>query len=144
MANPPAAYAPLARLHAVFYGALAAVIGAQTVVFAKSVGEIVKTTIRGDNQFVYWMTYALIAGTAGSVTGQQHFMARGLQMFDALLVVPIFSAVFMAATIVSGGIYFKEFEGFTASQAMGFPSGVLLTLAGVYVLSGRKAAIAAA
>lgn len=137
--RPPAAYQPYARLHPVFYGTLAALVGAQTVVFAKSVTEIVKTTIRGENQFVYWMTYLLIAGTGVSIVGQQHYMARGLQMFDSLLVVPVFSAIFMAATIVSGGIYFKEFEGFTAQQAMGFPCGVLLTLAGVYVLSGRQA-----
>jgi len=85
------------------------------------------------------MTYLLIVGIAGSISGQQHYMARGLQLFDSLLVVPVFSAIFMAATIVSGGIYFQEFAGFTATQAMGFPCGVLLTLAGVYVLSGRAA-----
>ena len=46
----------------------------------------------------------------------------------------------MGVSIISGGVYFDEFSGFKTQQIILFPCGVLLTLFGVYILSGRRKA----
>ena len=45
---------------------------------------------------------------------------------------------FILLAIISGGIYFEEFNSFTAHQYVGFVAGVLLVCLGLYFLSPPK------
>jgi len=69
---------------------------------------------------------------------QQHFLAKGLQLFDTLLIVPVFSSTFMFSSIIAGGVYYREFDAFTTTSWACFPIGIALVLVGVYILSGRQ------
>ena len=64
-------------------------------------------------------------------------MQRALQLFDALIVVPMFQVTFTVLSILTGAFYFQEIYTFTALQAGLFPLGVLITIVGTYVLSLR-------
>lgn len=136
--EPPPAYAAYARWHPLAYAAMAGSIGGQTVMFAKSMGEIVKATAAGSNQFVFFFTYVILVCMVACTVGEQHFLASGLQLFDAMLVVPVFSSAFMIITVLGGAAYFDELSSFDTTSWILFPIGILLTVAGVVVLSSRK------
>lgn len=58
--------------------------------------------------------------------------------FDALYVVPVFQCFFILVSVVGGAAYFNEFASFRLLQIVFFPTGIVLTLTGVQILSARK------
>lgn len=79
--NPPEKYKPYAKLHPLGLAGLAGVIGAQNTLFAKTVGESIKTSMEGDNQMEEPVLYAFVAALFSSIIIQQHFLAR-CKFFD--------------------------------------------------------------
>eukprot|EP00658_Telonema_sp_P-2_P018971 TRINITY_DN1742_c0_g1_i13.p1 TRINITY_DN1742_c0_g1~~TRINITY_DN1742_c0_g1_i13.p1 ORF type:complete len:515 (+),score=141.73 TRINITY_DN1742_c0_g1_i13:209-1753(+) len=127
-----------AGVHAFCYAALSGTLGAQNVLFAKSVGEMLKTSFKGDNQMVNPLTYALIICMLASIFTQTHFLAKGLSHFDALYIVPVFQCFFIMVSIIGGGIFFSEFARLSLLQGICFGIGVVITLIGVKKLSQRE------
>ncbi|KAI9984366.1 hypothetical protein PInf_005742 [Phytophthora infestans] len=130
-------YQRFRKLHPVSYPALSGIFGAQSVLFAKSMAELMKTTIEGDNQFVTFGPYAITVSMLTCVFLQIHWLAHGLQKFDAVFVVPVFQCFFISISIFGGGVYFKEFAKM-APLALGmFSLGALITISGVVKLAHR-------
>ena len=59
----------------------------------------------------------------------------GLCYHDALLIVPIYQTFWVLVSIIGGGVYFKEIQTFTATSGPLFLVGVLIGLAGIYILT---------
>ncbi|TMW69437.1 hypothetical protein Poli38472_001593 [Pythium oligandrum] len=130
-------YKRFARIHPVAYPALSGIFGAQSVLFAKSVAELIKTTAEGTNQFAKFGTYAISGSMFACIFLQIHWLAHGLQSFDAVFVVPVFQCFFISVSIFGGGVYFKEFANMTTLALSMFFFGVCVTLSGVYILAQR-------
>lgn len=78
------------QLHQFIYPTLSGVLGAQSVLFAKSTAELLKRTFAGENQLVYAASYAIIAAMLSTILMQLHWLAVGLKWFDAVYVIPVF------------------------------------------------------
>jgi hypothetical protein len=65
-------------------------VGSQSIIFAKSIAELIKMTAKGNNQFVYWQTYLMLVGMVVTIFTQIHWLAQGLKHFDAVYCIPIF------------------------------------------------------
>ncbi|KAJ0403945.1 hypothetical protein P43SY_009438 [Pythium insidiosum] len=125
-------------IHPVIYPALSGIIGAQSELFAKSAIELIKTTVGGTNQFATFGTYAITLSMFTCIFLQIHWLAHGLQSFDAVFVVPVFQCFFISVSIFGGGVYFKDFSNMS-SMALGmFFFGAVVTLSGVFLLSQRE------
>jgi len=135
---PPVGYDTYATLHPLAYAGLAGAIGAQNTLFAKAVGEALSATIEGDNQFDNGYTYLYLAGLVTSIVFQQHFLAAGLQLFDALYIVPVFQAHFIVFGVLSGGLFYDEFSQYDTLASILFPIGIFIGLSGVLLLTNRK------
>ncbi|ETV81337.1 hypothetical protein H257_05884 [Aphanomyces astaci] len=133
-------YKAVLKLHPLTYAGLAGVFGAQSVMFAKSSGELLKQTLRGDNQFDKFLTYVIIVALVITISLETHCLSLGLKYFDALYIVPVFQCFFITFSVIGGAVYFEEFKDFTMTQWIVFPIGVLITIAGVIVLSSRDMA----
>jgi len=120
------------RLHGFLYAAVAGTIGAQSVLFAKTLAEMVKNL--GD-AFASYQFYIILVCMAFTLVGQLRFLNMGLCYHPALLVVPIYQTHWVLVSIVAGGIYFEEFSSFTALSASMFMVGVIIALAGISILS---------
>jgi len=127
------------KIHRFGYPCLSGMVGAQDVLFAKSVAELIKSSVKGTNQFIYYETWALLFLMITFCLLQLHFLAKGLEKFDAVYIIPVFQCFFISGSILCGAVYFKEFEKFTLAQILSFSIGILVTLVGVVVLSTRKA-----
>jgi magnesium transporter len=133
-----ASYVKYEKIHPVLYCMLAGLFGSQVLIFAKSVAELTRTSINGDQQFTQVLTYVFIIGMLGSIFIETHMLATALRFFDAMYVVPVFQCFFITLGAVAGGIYFNEFGRFDTQQSILFPLGVLITLSGVALLSTRE------
>jgi len=72
------------------YPALAGSSGGNTAVYARASIELVKTIIKGDNQFQYGGTYFLIVLMVVCVTSQLKFLNGGLKRYESVFVVPVY------------------------------------------------------
>ncbi|KAG7391465.1 NIPA-like protein 3 [Phytophthora boehmeriae] len=131
-------YKRFAKLHPVSYPALSGLFGAQSVLFAKSMAELVKTTFEGENQFVTFGAYAITLSMLSCVFLQIHWLAHGLQHFDAVFVVPVFQCFFISISILGGGIYFNEFAHMKPLALIMFSLGAIITISGVVKLAHRE------
>merc|ERR1719482_1623346 len=80
----------------------------------------------------FWAALALVACLAPS---NVILMNLALQAGDATLVVPTYDALAMCGQIVLGGFFFQEFEEMSINQTGGFVFGVVVVVAGVYLIS---------
>ncbi|ETV95553.1 hypothetical protein H310_10995 [Aphanomyces invadans] len=131
-------YKAVLKMHPLTYAGLAGVFGAQSVMFAKSTGELLKQSLKGSNQFDKFLTYVIIAALVLTISLETHCLSLGLKYFDALYIVPVFQCFFITFSVIGGAVYFEEFKHFTTTQWIVFPLGVLITIAGVVVLSSRE------
>ncbi|EQC40964.1 hypothetical protein SDRG_02027 [Saprolegnia diclina VS20] len=131
-------YKSVLKTHPLAYAGLAGVFGAQSVMFAKSTGELIKQSASGDNQFNKGLTYVILVGLVLTISMQTHLLSLGLKYFDALYIVPVFQCFFITFSVLGGAIYFQEFKDYTVTQYICFPLGVFITIYGVWVLSSRE------
>ncbi|OQR93792.1 pre-mRNA cleavage complex II protein Clp1 [Thraustotheca clavata] len=125
------------KWHPLSYAALSGVVGAQSVMFAKSTGELIKQTLSGHNQFNHILSFVLLIALGIAITTQTHVLAMGLKHFDALYIVPVFTCFFITFSILGGAVYFEEFKSYSLTQGICFPLGVIITIYGISVLAKR-------
>ncbi|EPR80014.1 hypothetical protein SLOPH_2238 [Spraguea lophii 42_110] len=120
-----------------FYDVLAATIASFSSLFAKSFGEMLDQTVKGENQFLTGITYIFLTLIVICTVLQIYWINRALRHYDALIVVPIFHMTWTLLSITTAGIYFHDFENFTANQYQGFITGIIIIFSGSCFLAGR-------
>ncbi|KAG0292454.1 NIPA-like protein 3 [Dissophora globulifera] len=125
------------------YAALGGMMASYTVLFAKSLINLLVTSIfDGDNQFTSGLAWVILIVTVVTAVSQVYWINMGLKKYDALLQVPVFFTIWVLLDIVGGGIYYGEFSGFTAKKYVLFCLGVLVVFIGVALLAKRLAVLA--
>ncbi|OQR84458.1 hypothetical protein ACHHYP_13357 [Achlya hypogyna] len=131
-------YRVYAKSHSIICPALSGVFGAQSVLFAKSFVELLKSSFQGQNQFTTFGTYGIAISMLVCILLQIHWLAQGLEFFDAVFVIPIFQCFFISISILGGAVYFMEFAAMNVLDLVMFFVGVAITLSGVLILSKRE------
>lgn len=129
-----------ARVRLIGYSGLAGTMGGQSVLFAKSTAELLKSALHGDDCFQQYPTYIIIVALVLCLLCQMHYLNCGLVHFDALSVVPIYQAYWIISGVMGGAIYFQEIRTFSVHQACMFVLGIMTTIFGVVLLSQRRPA----
>ncbi len=117
------------------YTSSSAILGTQSVVQAKCLSILLRSTADGSNQLGNPFTYGVLVAWLASTSFWLTRMNRALSMFDGLFVIPVLQVFWTFFSIVSGGIYFEEFDEFSPGQMVGFSFGVLVVFIGVYMLA---------
>lgn len=131
------------KYHRFGYSAAAGIMGAQSVLFAKCTSTLFRTMIiHGDIMFVHPGTYGVLVGLGITIFFQIRWLNSGLRLFPALYVVPVFQSFWILVSVISGMIFFQEYQGVMDAplNAFGFCAGLALTITGVYFLSQKSAA----
>ena len=127
----------LKYLMMIFYTLLSAMVAVFTSLFAKSFGEIVEKTIVGENQFLFVATYVFFGLLVCFTCLQIYWLNMALRHYDALLVLPIFHAMWTVLSILNAGIYFSDFEHYDRSKVVGFAMGLGTIFTGTFFLASR-------
>jgi hypothetical protein len=131
----------LRRWHPVCYAGMSGIFGSCSVIMAASTMQLIKTTFRGQNEFIRYQPYLIIVAMVAFIMMQTHFLALGLKYFDSLFIVPVFQCFFIIFSIFGGAIYFRELDDFTGPQWTLFLLAVGITLSGIMLMSSRKMTI---
>ncbi|KAG0250917.1 NIPA-like protein 3 [Mortierella polycephala] len=125
------------------YAALGGMMASYTVLFAKSLINLLVTSIfEGENQFTSFVAWVILIVTVVTAVSQVYWINMGLKKYDALLQVPVFFTIWVLLDIIGGGIYYGEFAGFTDKEYVLFCLGVLIVFFGVALLAKRLAVLA--
>jgi uncharacterized membrane protein len=121
------------------YVFITGLLASWTVLFLKCAGELFKAAARmPTSPLADPRSYALIAGVVVTLPTQLHFLNKSLQRFEAQFVVPALQAFWSISSITKGAIFFGEFDEYAQVDVGCFAGGLLLTLAGVLILSRRS------
>ena len=127
----------------VTYATFSALFGTQSVVFAKCMGELFSLWIvwldsgkeEGSNSFAHWFTYFVIAAWLATAGIWLFRLNEALGKYNPLFIIPLLQANFIFFAIVSGGIYFREFDEYKLKNWLGFWVGVVIMFYGLFLLS---------
>jgi len=122
----------------VLYAAQSAMLGCFSVLLAKSLSTLLRASVTGDNQFGNYVLYLVLFTWLGFMIFWLKRMNKSLQMFDGVIIIPTLQVFWITFSILSGGIFFQEFSGYSAKRVVGFIFSVLAILFGVVLLTNRK------
>jgi uncharacterized membrane protein len=135
-------YEKVQAIHRFSYAACAGIMGAQSVLFAKCTAQLLVSTIAGQGMmFTQPGTYGVLLGLGVTIFYQVRWLNSGLRLFPALYIVPIFQSFWILISVLSGMVFFQEYQGLfehTVNLVM-FPIGLIMTLSGVFLLSRKGA-----
>ncbi|GAB4848601.1 hypothetical protein Ancab_003307 [Ancistrocladus abbreviatus] len=117
------------------YVIVSGAVGSFSVLFAKSLSNLLRLAMSSSYQLHTWFTYSMLLlflSTAG------FWMARlnkGLSLFDAILIVPMFQIAWTFFSICTGFIYFQEYRVFNTLRATMFILGMTSVFIGISLLA---------
>eukprot|EP00814_Leptocylindrus_danicus_P016847 CAMPEP_0116027404 /NCGR_PEP_ID=MMETSP0321-20121206/14621_1 /TAXON_ID=163516 /ORGANISM="Leptocylindrus danicus var. danicus, Strain B650" /LENGTH=365 /DNA_ID=CAMNT_0003500777 /DNA_START=156 /DNA_END=1253 /DNA_ORIENTATION=+ len=125
------------------FAAYSAILGSHSVLFAKCLSILLRSTYTGnegeeDGGQIFehtWFTQAIFVGWLVTITFWLRQMNSALIKFDGLFVIPVLQVMWTFSSIISGGVFFKEFQALETSQTTGFAIGMCIVFSGVYLLS---------
>jgi len=123
-------------LLALLYAVYSALFGTLSVVFAKILAVLVSVWL--NNKYNIWTDWFLYVSLLGWLVLMSVWLFRlnsALSMFDPIFAIPLLQANFIFFAIVSGGIYFQEFNYMSTFKWFGFIPGVIIIFVGISLLS---------
>ena len=120
------------------YALVSAMIGSQSVVLSKSCSFLITESIDSNQQFNEPETYAFIISWCMSMMFWLYRMNAALRKFEGVFIIPILQVLWMLFSILSGGILFREFDGYHWYNYLGFVIGTMIIFYGVHKLSPKK------
>uniref|UniRef100_A0A2P2M6L9 Probable magnesium transporter n=2 Tax=Rhizophora mucronata TaxID=61149 RepID=A0A2P2M6L9_RHIMU len=117
------------------YAIVSGAIGSFSVLFAKSLSNLLRLAMNNGYQLHGWFTYSILLlflSTAG------FWMARlneGLSIFDAILIVPMLQIAWTFFSICTGFVYFQEYQVFDALRTTMFVLGMISVFIGISLLA---------
>ncbi|KAM1460277.1 hypothetical protein ACFXTO_045603 [Malus domestica] len=117
------------------YAIVSGAVGSFSVLFAKSLSNLLRLALSSSYQLHSWFTYSMLLlflSTAG------FWMARlneGLSFFDAILIVPMFQIAWTFFSICTGFVYFQEYQVLDTLRTTMFILGMMSVFVGITLLA---------
>ncbi|KAK9061628.1 hypothetical protein SSX86_018810 [Deinandra increscens subsp. villosa] len=117
------------------YAVVSGAIGSCSVLFAKSLSNLLRLSMSSSYRLDSWFTFSILLlflCTAG------FWMARlneGLAQFDAILIVPMFQIAWTFFSICTGFVYFQEYQVLNTLRTVMFLLGMISVFIGITLLA---------
>lgn len=120
------------------YCGFAGVVGGQSLLFAKSFVELIKSAFNGTDAFWHFHTYFLLFMLVVCLLVQVTYLNHALKHFDSLYVVPVYQSYWILAGVIGGLVYFGEWDAMDAANSRMFLVGIAVTFFGLYILTQKS------
>ncbi|RIA04230.1 hypothetical protein BRARA_K01551, partial [Brassica rapa] len=117
------------------YAVVSGAIGSCSVLFAKSLSNLLRLAMSSSYQLHSWFTYSMLLLFLSTAGFWMTRLNEGLSLYDAILIVPMFQIAWTFFSICTGFIYFQEFQVFDALRTTMFISGMLCVFIGISLLA---------
>ncbi|KIV85294.1 hypothetical protein PV11_01002 [Exophiala sideris] len=115
---------------------LVGLFGGYTALSTKGVASLLSASLY--KAFTYPIFYFLAAILVSSALMQIRYLNRALQNYNSTQVIPTQFVLFTLSVIIGSAVLYRDFEHATASQAVKFVVGCLLTFFGVYLITSAR------
>ncbi|KAM9200284.1 NIPA-like protein 2 [Mergus octosetaceus] len=117
---------------------MVALLASLTVIAVKAVASMITLSVKGKMQLTYPIFYIMLILMATSCVFQVKFLNQAMHLYEATAVVPINFMLFTTSAIVSGVIFYQEFQSAALLSVFMFLFGCLLSFLGVFVIARNK------
>ncbi|KAF0720671.1 Aste57867_96 [Aphanomyces stellatus] len=121
-----------------YWAAISGTLGAQSVLLAKCVMELINMSFAGENQFIYLGTWILLAGMVACLLSQTHALNKATMCGDTMSTFPVFQAFWIGMSNISGIVYFQQAHAFNTAQWIMFPSALILVMVGIMLIAKHE------
>ncbi|KAK7267116.1 hypothetical protein RIF29_19780 [Crotalaria pallida] len=117
------------------YAVVSGAVGSCSVLFAKSLSNLLRLAMSNGYQLHSWFTYSMLLLFLSTAGFWMTRLNEGLSLFDAILIVPMFQIVWTLFSICTGFIYFQEYQVFDALRTTMFLLGMMCVFIGISLLA---------
>ncbi|KAL9384905.1 hypothetical protein Peur_021915 [Populus x canadensis] len=117
------------------YAVVSGAVGSCSVLFAKSLSNLLRLAMSSDYQLHSWFTYSILLLFLSTAGFWMTRLNEGLALFDAILIVPMFQIVWTFFSICTGFVYFQEYQVFDALRTTMFILGMTSVFVGISLLA---------
>jgi hypothetical protein len=112
-------------------------LGAIMNMMLKAAMEILKSSLRGESKFISVETFLSITVTILLAVAQILFVNRGLKKFEhrTIKFIGFYQAIMMLLGVITGGIFYGEFDMFTPGRWWVFSIGAFFAIWGLLILA---------
>ncbi|ETV71034.1 hypothetical protein H257_13751 [Aphanomyces astaci] len=121
-----------------YWAAISGTLGAQSVLLAKCVMELINMSFIGENQFIYPGTWILLAGMVACLLSQTHALNKATMCGDTMSAYPVFQAFWIGMSNISGIVFFQQAHNFNATQWIMFPTALVLVMVGILLIAKHE------
>ena len=111
----------------IIYSVWSSLVGTQSVVHAKVLAELLAVHGDEENIFQSWFTWVTIVAWLWTTVVWLKRLNDALKVFNPLFIIPLLQCGFIFFAIISGGIFFHEFDSFDLTQWLGFWFGIIVS-----------------
>ncbi|XP_042725518.1 NIPA-like protein 2 [Lagopus leucura] len=124
--------------HIVVLLMMVAMLASLTVIAVKAVASMITLSAKGKMQLTYPVFYIMLILMATSCVFQVKFLNQAMHLYEARAVVPINFVFCTTTAIISGVIFYQEFQSATFLSVFMFLFGCLLSFLSVFVIAVNK------
>ncbi|KAJ9189798.1 hypothetical protein P3X46_001051 [Hevea brasiliensis] len=117
------------------YAVVSGAVGSCSVLFAKSLSNLLRLAMSNGYQLHSWFTYSMLLLFFSTAGFWMTRLNEGLSLFDAILIVPMFQIVWTFFSICTGFVYFQEYQVFDALRTTMFILGMMSVFIGISLLA---------
>ncbi|KAJ8752415.1 hypothetical protein K2173_004051 [Erythroxylum novogranatense] len=117
------------------YAVVSGAIGSCSVLFAKSLSNLLRLAMYSGYQLHGWFTYSILLLFLSTAGFWMTRLNEGLSLFDAILIVPMFQIAWTFFSICTGFVYFQEYQVFDALRTTMFILGMMSVFVGISLLA---------
>ncbi|XP_041006936.1 probable magnesium transporter NIPA8, partial [Juglans microcarpa x Juglans regia] len=117
------------------YAIVSGAVGSCSVLFAKSLSNLLRLAMYSGYQLHGWFTYSMLLLFLSTAGFWMTRLNEGLSLFDAILIVPMFQIAWTFFSICTGFIYFQEYQVFDALRTTMFILGMMSVFIGISLLA---------
>ncbi|KAK4774546.1 hypothetical protein SAY86_009481 [Trapa natans] len=117
------------------YAVVSGAVGSCSVLFAKSLSNLLRLAMSSSYELHSWFTYSLLLLFLSTAGFWMTRLNEGLSLFDAILIVPMFQISWTLFSICTGFVYFQEYQVFDVLRTTMFILGMLSVFVGISLLA---------
>ena len=135
----------LRSLMPALYGFVAGGMGALMNILLKATGEFGQAVIEG-TAHATWTTihpYYHIVLVVLLALAMISYINQGLAQFNAVVYLPLYNCIYILLSSSFGALFFREFDDYNTLSWIMFPTGIVITIGGIALMSATGAKLRA-
>ncbi|KAL6143024.1 hypothetical protein ACLB2K_053723 [Fragaria x ananassa] len=117
------------------YAIVSGAVGSFSVLFAKSLSNLLRLVMSSSYQLHSWFTYSMLLLFLSTAGFWMTRLNEGLSLFDAILIVPMFQIAWTFFSICTGFVYFQEYQVLNTLRTTMFILGMMSVFTGISLLA---------